>query len=89
VALSDGSIVDDSLLDESFEQSLLNGLAGLGENVPVQNIQKEKVKMQICIILKDRFAEVKPYFTYSVFICLYLRGETPQTPRREQTFFKC
>lgn len=45
VALSDGSIIDDSILDgESFEQSLLNGLAGLGENIPVQNIQKEKVK---------------------------------------------
>ncbi|XP_077302543.1 pentraxin-related protein b6 isoform X3 [Arctopsyche grandis] len=44
VALSDGSIVDDSILgQESFEQSLLNGLAGLGENIPVQNIQKEKV----------------------------------------------
>lgn len=47
VALSDGSIVDDGISDgESFEQSLLIGLAGLGENIPVQNLQKEMVRSE-------------------------------------------
>ncbi|XP_045509780.1 uncharacterized protein LOC123705161 [Colias croceus] len=54
VALSDGSIVDEALLstdliddnkeDEAlFQQSLLNGLAGVVGNLPVQNLQKQTV----------------------------------------------
>ncbi|CAH0684708.1 unnamed protein product [Chilo suppressalis] len=53
VALSDGSIVDEALLstdlvgekedDVLFEESLLNGLAGVVGNVPVQNMQKKTV----------------------------------------------
>lgn len=51
VALSDGSIVDEALLSPSlnddqdddaiFQESLLNGLAGVVGNLPVQNVQKE------------------------------------------------
>lgn len=53
VALSDGSIVDEALLspalgeedkdDEIFQQSLLNGLAGVVGNLPVQNLQRQTV----------------------------------------------
>ncbi|XP_053624759.1 uncharacterized protein LOC128683301 [Plodia interpunctella] len=52
IALSDGSIVDEALLsadlepdtdDELFQQSLLNGLAGVVGNLPVQNVQKQTV----------------------------------------------
>ncbi|CAH0746323.1 unnamed protein product [Diatraea saccharalis] len=53
VALSDGSIVDEALLstdlvgekddDVLFEESLLNGLAGVVGNVPIQNLQKMTV----------------------------------------------
>ncbi|KAJ0183663.1 hypothetical protein K1T71_000086 [Dendrolimus kikuchii] len=53
VALSDGSIVDEALLspnlmdnkddDELFKESLLNGLAGVVGNQPVQELQKETV----------------------------------------------
>lgn len=53
VALSDGSIVDEALLrpdvldetddDVLFQQSLLDGLAGVVGNVPVQNLQKASV----------------------------------------------
>ncbi|KOB64636.1 Neuronal pentraxin-2, partial [Operophtera brumata] len=70
VALSDGSIVDEALLspdpideeneDAAFQESLLNGLAGVVGNLPVQNVQKEtaderepaeaevKAVMQVC-----------------------------------------
>ncbi|VVC93810.1 unnamed protein product [Leptidea sinapis] len=51
VALSDGSIVDEALISADliddnkedeimFQQSLLNGLAGVVGNLPVQNLQK-------------------------------------------------
>ncbi|XP_041986744.1 uncharacterized protein LOC121738623 isoform X2 [Aricia agestis] len=53
VALSDGSVVDEALLspdllddkedDVLFQQSLLNGLAGVVGNIPVQNLQKMTV----------------------------------------------
>ncbi|KAL0852371.1 hypothetical protein ABMA28_000569 [Loxostege sticticalis] len=53
VALSDGSIVDEALLspdlvedqeeDVMFQDSLMNGLAGVVGNLPVQNLQKETV----------------------------------------------
>ncbi|KAG6455993.1 uncharacterized protein LOC115447263 [Manduca sexta] len=52
VELSDGSIVDEALLsptllgkdeDALFQESLLNGLAGVVGNLPVQNLQKETV----------------------------------------------
>ncbi|CAK1588078.1 unnamed protein product [Parnassius mnemosyne] len=69
VALSDGSIVDEALLSPSiaddnedimFERSLLQGLAGVVGNIPVQNLQKQnsderepaeaevKAVMQVC-----------------------------------------
>ncbi|CAH2036064.1 unnamed protein product, partial [Iphiclides podalirius] len=69
VALSDGSIVDEALLSPSiaddsenavFEKSLLQGLAGVVGNIPVQNLQKQnsderepaeaevKAVMQVC-----------------------------------------
>lgn len=50
--LTDGSIVDDSLLspdltddedDTMYQQALLSGLAGVVGNVPVQNLQKQAV----------------------------------------------
>ncbi|KPI92036.1 Neuronal pentraxin receptor [Papilio xuthus] len=50
VSLSDGSIVDEALLSPSivddsedavFERSLLQGLAGVVGNVPIQNLQKQ------------------------------------------------
>ncbi|XP_023933871.1 uncharacterized protein LOC112042900 isoform X2 [Bicyclus anynana] len=53
VALSDGSIVDEALLstdlldetedDVIFQQSLLDGLAGVVGNLPVQNMQRANV----------------------------------------------
>lgn len=52
VSLSDGSIVDEALLtpsivddseDAVFEKSLLQGLAGVVGNVPIQNLQKQNV----------------------------------------------
>ncbi|XP_050360656.1 uncharacterized protein LOC126780321 isoform X1 [Nymphalis io] len=53
VALSDGSIVDEALLSPDvledkedeilFQQSLLNGLAGVVGNLPVQNLQRKNV----------------------------------------------
>ncbi|CAH2267106.1 jg25263, partial [Pararge aegeria aegeria] len=53
VALSDGSIVDEALLssdlldetddDVLFQQSLLDGLAGVVGNLPVQNLQRASV----------------------------------------------
>lgn len=51
--LADGSVVDESLLspdltddedDTMYQQSLLNGLAGVVGNVPVQNLQKQAVR---------------------------------------------
>lgn len=51
--LTDGSVVDESLLspdltddedDTMFQQSLLSGLAGVVGNVPVQNLQKQAVR---------------------------------------------
>lgn len=54
MALSDGSIVDEALLspdlvedqeeDVMFQDSLMNGLAGVVGNLPVQNLQKETVR---------------------------------------------
>lgn len=51
--LTDGSLVDEALLspnlaedmedDAMFQQSLLNGLAGVVGNIPVQNMQKQTV----------------------------------------------
>lgn len=50
--LTDGSIVDDSLLspdltddedDTMYQQALLSGLAGVVGNVPVQKLQKQAV----------------------------------------------
>ncbi|XP_068621402.1 uncharacterized protein b6 [Battus philenor] len=69
IALSDGSVVDEALLsptiiedsdDAVFERSLLQGLAGVVGNIPIQNLQKQnsderepaeaevKAVMQIC-----------------------------------------
>ncbi|XP_049885276.1 uncharacterized protein LOC126380094 [Pectinophora gossypiella] len=51
VMLTDGSVVDEALLsptlsdedDALFQQSLLNGLAGVVGNIPVQKLQKQTV----------------------------------------------
>ena len=39
--LSNGHILDDSLLDDSFDQSLLAGLAGIGQNEPILQKQRQ------------------------------------------------
>lgn len=52
--LTDGSVVDEALLtpdltddeDETmYQQALLSGLAGVVGNVPVQNLQKQAVRL--------------------------------------------
>lgn len=65
--LTDGSLVDEALLspdlvddmedDAMFQQSLLNGLAGVVGNIPVQNMQKQTVSdahfacLQLAVVL--------------------------------------
>lgn len=44
--LKDGALIDDSLFKLSFDQSLLSGLAGIGQNQPIQQQQKESDKRE-------------------------------------------
>ncbi|KAB0802112.1 hypothetical protein PPYR_04298 [Photinus pyralis] len=44
--LKDGAFFDDSLFKINFDQSLLSGLAGIGQNQPIQQQQKESEKRE-------------------------------------------